>query len=119
MTPAEEVASLTSPDELFDLFDPDVMWYSRDVNSNFTCNSKEDAVACVQRSLDTGITGRFDVVAQGPEYVVVQAITEPPRERDHALLMRFRDGLIVEMRDFASPAEAIRYAGMTLGAAVS
>jgi hypothetical protein len=36
------VTSLSTPQQLYDLLDPDVMWYSVGVSSSFTCN---DALA--------------------------------------------------------------------------
>ena len=49
MTVTETLAALRRPDELYDLLDPDVMWYSTDVDSNCTCNDKDEAVACIER----------------------------------------------------------------------
>jgi len=106
------VEALATPEQLYELLDPDVMWYSSDVNSNYTCNDREDAIGCIERSLAAGVTGRFDVVGAGADTVVVQSVLDPPRESAQCLLLRFRDGLIVEMRDFASSAAARSYAGI-------
>ena len=106
------VEAVRTPEELYELLDPEVMWYSADVNSNDTCNDREDAIACIERNLIPGMTGRFDVVGAGDDIVVVQPVLDPPRHSSQCLLLRFRDGLIVEMRDFASSEAARRYAGI-------
>ena len=106
------VEALRTPEELYELLDPEVMWYSVDVNSNYTCNDRDDAIACIERSLVPGMTGRFEVVGVGADTVVVQPVLDPPRDGSQCLLLRFRDGLIVEMRDFASSAAARSYAGI-------
>jgi hypothetical protein len=108
----ETLAALRRPEDLYDLLDPDVMWYSADVDSNCTCNDKDDVIACIERNLAAGSTGRFDVLREHDDVVVVRPVREPPREGDLCLLLRFRDGLIVEMRDFRSPSAADRYAGL-------
>jgi hypothetical protein len=105
------VASLTEPEQLYELLDPDVMWYSADVNSNFTCNGAEDAIACIEPGLARGLTGHFELVGERDDFVVVRPVLDPPApERQLCLLLRFRDGLIAEMRDFASTEAALRYA---------
>jgi hypothetical protein len=106
------IEAVRTPEELYELFDPEVMWYSADVNSNYTCNDREDAIACIDRNLVAGMTGRFEVVGAGDDVVVVQPILDPPRDSSQCLLLRFRDGLIVEMRDFASSGAARLYAGI-------
>lgn len=107
------LAALSRPDELYELLDPDVMWYSADVDSNFTCNGKDDAVACIERGLARGLTGRWEVLGEGGDSVVLRAILDPPApERTMCLLVRLRNGLIVELRDFASGDAALRYAGV-------
>jgi len=106
------VDALRTPEQLYELLDPDVMWYSSDVNSNYTCNDREDAIACIERNHAMGVTGRFDVVGAGADTVVVQSVLDSPRESAQCLLLRFRDGLIVEMRDFDSGEAARSYAGI-------
>jgi hypothetical protein len=106
------LAAMRQPEELYDLLDPDVMWYSDDVDSNRTCNDRDDVIACVERNLAVGVTGRFDVLREGEDVVVVRPVLDPPREGAFCQLLRFRGGLIVEMRDFATPEAAYRYAGM-------
>ncbi|HEY3922385.1 MAG TPA: hypothetical protein VGL76_09755 [Gaiellaceae bacterium] len=118
MTPAQSIEDVRMPEELFDLLDPDVLWYSSEVDSNYTCNDKDDVIACIERGLEGRVSGRFEVVGERDDFVVVRAVTEPPRDTDSALLLRFRDGLIVEMRDFVSPAAALRYAGIGTGVPV-
>jgi hypothetical protein len=114
MTPfAESITAVRTPEELYELLDPDVMWYSADVNSNYTCNNKEDAIACIERNLAAGLTGRFEVIGERDDFVVVRPVLDPPSEIGAMCqLLRFRDGLIVEMRDFESPEGALRYAGI-------
>ena len=106
---ADTVTALATPQQLYDLLDPEVMWYSVDVNSNYTCNDKDDAVACIERNVSAGLTGRFDVVGEGNDAVVVRPVLDPPRAGDRCMLLRFRDGLIVEMRDFESARDALGY----------
>ena len=106
------VEALRTPGQLYELLDPDVMWYSSDVDSNYTCNDREDAIACIERNLAAGMTGRFEVVGAGAETVVVQPVLDSRRESSQCLLLRFRDGLIVEMRDFDSSSAARSYAGI-------
>ena len=113
MSDGSTVAALTEPEQLYELLDPDVMWYSVDVDSNYTCNGSDDAIACIQRALDAGITGRFEVLGEREGFVVVRPVTNPPRpDPQMCQLMRFRDGLIVEMRDFADARSALGYAGI-------
>ena len=107
-----KLAALRRPEELYDLLDPDVMWYSDDVDSNRTCNDRDDVVACVERNLAGGVTGRFDVLRENDDVVVVRPVVDPPLDGTFCQLFRFRGGLIVEMRDFASPEAAYRYAGV-------
>jgi hypothetical protein len=116
----ETLAGLRRPEELYELLDPDVMWYSDDVDSNRTCNDRDDVVACIERNLATGVTGRFDILRENADVVVVRPVLDPPLEGSFCQLFRFRGGLIVEMRDFASPDAACRYAGIaeTSGSAV-
>ena len=109
---AEVIEAVRTPEELYELLDPDVMWYSADVNSNYTCNDREEAIACIERNLAGGLTGRFEVIGEREDFVVVQPVLDPPREHDPCLLLRFRDGLIVELRDFRSGEDAFRYAGI-------
>jgi hypothetical protein len=106
------VEAVRTPEELYELLDPEAMWYSADVNSNYTCNDREDVIACIERNLVGGMTGRFEVLGAGDDSVVVQPVLDPPRNSAQCLLLRFRDGLIVEMRDFASCEAARLYAGI-------
>jgi hypothetical protein len=107
------LAAMRRPEQLYDLLDPDVMWYSDDVDSNRTCNDRDDVIACVERNLASGVTGRFDVIGKDGDVVVVRPALDPPRAGTSCQLFRFRGGLIVEMRDFASPEAAYRYAAIT------
>ena len=110
---ADTVSALRTPEELIELLDPDVMWYSTDVNSTYTCNGKDDAIACIERALDRGLSGRFEVIGEQDDAVIVRPVLDlPVPEREMCLLLRFRDDLIVEMRDFASSAAARSYAGI-------
>jgi len=109
---AEPIAAVRTPEELYELLDPDVMWYSTEVDSHCTCNDKDEAVACIERSLAAGLTGRFDVLREHDDVVVVRPVLDPPRDFNLCMLLRFRDGLIVEMRDFVSPQAAYAYAGL-------
>jgi hypothetical protein len=110
---AAVVEAVRTPEELYALLDPEVMWYSADVNSNYTCNCKDDAIACIERGLAGGLAGRFELIGEREDFVVVQPVLDPPREHTMCLLLRFRDGLIVEMRDFWSRQDALRYAGIS------
>ena len=113
VTIAETVTALRRPDELYDLLDPEVMWYSASVDSNSTCNDKDDAVACIERNVAAGLTGRFELLGERDDFVLVRPALDPPRPGTSCLLLRFRDGLIVEMRDFDSPQAARLYAGIS------
>jgi hypothetical protein len=107
------IASVRTPEELYALLDPDVMWYSADVDSNVTCNSQEDVEACIRRALDRGLTGRWELVAERDDVIVVHPVVEGP-ELNPAFhqVFRVRDGLIVEMRDFRTRGDALAYAGI-------
>jgi len=113
VTAGAAIAAVRTPEELSALLDPDVMWYSVDVDSNVTCNSQEDVEACVRRALDRGLTGRWDLVAEGDGFVVVHPVVEGP-ELNPAFhqVFRIRDGLIVEMRDFRTRDAALAYVGI-------
>jgi hypothetical protein len=106
-----QLTTLRTPDELYELLDPDVMWYSSDVDSNCTCNDRDDVIACIQRNVEVGLSGRFEVLRERGDDVIVRPVFEPLEGR-FCQLLRFRDGLIVEMRDFVSPEAAYRYAGI-------
>jgi hypothetical protein len=107
------IAAVRTPEELYELLDPDVMWYSADVDSNVTCNSQEDVEACVARAVGRGLTGRWELVAERADFVVVHPVVEGP-ELNPAFhqVFRVRDGLIVELRDFRTREEALEYAGI-------
>jgi hypothetical protein len=109
---AETLTALRSPEELYELLDPDVMWYSAGIDSNCTCNDKDDVVACIERNLAAGMTGRFEVLAEGDDVAVARPVFDPPLQGDGCLLLRFRDDAIVEMRDFTSAQAALGYAGL-------
>jgi hypothetical protein len=92
------VAGLTSREELYELLDPDVLWYSVDLDSSSTC-SCDDVIETIERGMANDRSGTFEVLAERDDYVVVRAVTDVPGpERDRALLLRFRDGLIAEIR---------------------
>lgn len=116
MTIGEVVTALRRPEELYDLLDPEVMWYSTGVNSNYTCNDKDDVVTCIERNVVAGLTGSFELLGERDDFVAVRPALDPPRAGGTCLLLRFRDGLIVEMRDFDSPQGACAYAGIPLPA---
>jgi len=108
---ADTLTALRRPEELYELLDPDVMWYSTEVDSSMTCNGADDAVACIERNLARGLTGRFELVGERDDFVVVSPVFDPPASGlQGCLLLRFRDGLIAEMRDFRSVETALRYA---------
>jgi hypothetical protein len=109
---AETLAALRRPEELYELLDPDVMWYSADVDSNCTCNDRDDVIACIERNTAAGMTGHFEVLGEGDDVAVVRPVVDPPRQGDGCLLLRFRDDAIVEMRDFISAQAAFAYAGI-------
>ena len=81
MTMGEVVTALRRPDELYDLLDPEVMWYSTGVDSNCTCNDKDDVVACIERNVEAGLTGRFELLGEHDDFVVVRPVLDPPRPR--------------------------------------
>jgi hypothetical protein len=111
MSVGTAVASLTEPGQLYELLDPDVMWYAVNLDSNLTCNGKDAVVACIEHGLTQGLRGRFELLGERDDFVVVRAVLDPPEpERTNSLLLRFRDGLIVEMRSFATPEAALSYA---------
>ena len=113
MSVGEAIAAVTTPAELYELLDPEVMWYSVDVNSNYTCNSKEDAIACIERNLAGRSDGSWELVRECDDFVVLKPhLRDPDVEFEPHLLLRVRDGLIVEMRDFGSREDALRYAGI-------
>ena len=112
LTIAEQIEGMRTPEELYELLDPDVMWYSTNVDSNYTCNDRDDVVACIERNLAGGIGGRFEMLREHGDDLVVRPVLVPPVWGSFCQLLRFRDGLIVEMRDFVSPEAASRYAGI-------
>ncbi len=104
----------TTTREFFTLLDPDVMWYSVGVDSNVTCNSQADVEACIERAVERGLTGRWELVTEGDDFVVVRPVVEGPElNPDFHQVFRVRDGLIVEMRDFRTRDEALRYVGIS------
>jgi hypothetical protein len=90
---AEEIASLRTPDELSELLDPDVMWYSTTVDSNFTCNDRDDVVACIQRVTEDGLSGRFEVLGSRPLVAVVERLMHF-RHRPSLTRRTFPDSLV-------------------------
>jgi len=119
MANAATLAALRRPQELYELLDPDVMWYSSEVDSNCTCNDRDEVIACIERNIAAGLTGRFEVLAESGDVALVQPVLDPPRLGDGCLLLRFRDGSVVEMRDFTSPQAAFAYAGLVWSGAAS
>jgi hypothetical protein len=113
MSVGTALAALASPAELYELLDPDVLWYSADVDSNLTCNGKDAVVACIERALAGGASGRWELVAERDDFVVLHPVLDPPAPpRESCLLARVRDGLIVELRDFRTAGAALAYAAI-------
>jgi len=109
---AHQIAAVRTPEELYELLDPDVMWYSTNVDSNYTCNDRDDVIACIERAIAAGLTGRFEVLGVRADFIVVQPVLEQPHAPTVSHVFRVRDGAIVELRDFDSPAAAFAYAGI-------
>jgi hypothetical protein len=109
---ADQIAAVRTPEGLYELLDPDVMWYSTNVDSNCTCNDRDDVIACIERAIAAGLTGRFEVLGVRADFIVVQPMLDSPRGHTVSHVFRVRDGSIVEMRDFDSPAAAFAYAGI-------
>jgi hypothetical protein len=111
---AKTIADLRTPEELYELLDPDVMWYSTDLNSNVTCNCSDDVVACIQRALERGLSGHWQVIAERDDFLVIRPVLDAPSPEaaDFHQVFRIRDGLIVEMRDYSTRAAALEYAGL-------
>lgn len=87
-----------------DLLDPDVKWHGGDPGSG--CQNRDEALHFIQQALDNGIQAELvDVIDAGDQVVVVlrPAGADDPR----ANLTTFRDGRVVEMVAFESPADAL------------
>jgi len=104
---------LRAPEDLYELLDPDVLWYSTTVDSSCTCNGADDVAACIRRNVARGLTGRWELLGEHGDAIVVRPVFDPPRPSEElCVVMRGGDGLIVEMRDFRSRDHALRYAGV-------
>src|SRR5439155_23032884 len=113
MTTGQMLASLTKPEELYELLDPDVMWYSASVDSNDTCNSADDVIACIERNLADGLSD-WELAAEGADFALMRPVRPDvdPAATMH-LLLRLRGGLVVEMRDFRTRDDALAYVGQS------
>ena len=116
MSIADQIAAVRTPEELYELLDPDVMWYSTNVDSNYTCNDRDDVIACIERAIAGGLTGRFEVLGVRADFIVVRPVLDEPHGQTVSHVFRARDDAIVEMRDFDSPAAAFAYAGIEAAA---
>ena len=82
----------------------DVKWHGGDPASG--CQNRDEALQFVREAIDNGIEPELvDVIDAGDQVVVVlqPAGADEPR----ANLTTFRDGKVVEMVAFESPAEAL------------
>ena len=103
--------------DIFSSEDGDDLGFSvaETLNDNVTQTDsklREIAIACIERNFPEGVSGHFEVLVDRGDAVVVRPVLDPPRNGEMCLLLRFRDGLIVEMRDFVSADHALAYAGL-------
>jgi ketosteroid isomerase-like protein len=100
-----------------ELLDPDVKWHGGDPSAG--CLNRDQALTFMRRSQAIR-SGRFelvDVVGAGDKVVVV--LRPPPDGTEPAApvanLATFRDGKVVELVHYPSPADALAAAGVRPG----
>jgi len=87
--------------------DPAVVWVG--VRPGMLCRSRDEVVAMLDQPENDGRTFSPEIVAERDEMLVVDPHPTPPPEllpTVHQVLV-VRDGLVVEMRDYADRASAL------------
>ncbi len=98
-----------------DLLDPHVRWHGGDPSAPGACRNRDQALAFMRRARQRGGIGELvDVIDAGDRVVVVM---RPPAEGAELPALRanvttFRDGAVVEMVAYESPAAARAAAGL-------
>jgi ketosteroid isomerase-like protein len=99
-----------------ELLDPEVRWHGGDPDAAGACRNRDQALTLMRRSQASG-DGRFelvDIVDAGDKVVVI--LRPPSEDADPAApvanLATFRDGKVVEMVHYPSPAAALAAAGV-------
>jgi ketosteroid isomerase-like protein len=93
-----------------ELMAPDVRWHGGDPTAPGACRNRPQALRFMRRALAAGLIGRLvDVVDFGDSVVVIMQPPPvggrmPPRR---ANVTTFRDGLVVEIVAYESPAAAL------------
>jgi ketosteroid isomerase-like protein len=103
-------------DEIAALLDPQVKWHGGDPDADGACRNREQALEFMRQSevIRGGLLELVDVVDAGEQVVVIM---RPPSEGGRpselvANLATFRDGKVVEMVNYADPADALAAAGV-------
>ncbi len=96
-------------DVIRELLDPDVKWHGGDPSASMACHDRDEALAFMRHARGRrGIGELVDVIDAGDRVVVVMRPSSPPGQEAQlrANLTTFRDGKIVEMVAYDSPADA-------------
>jgi ketosteroid isomerase-like protein len=93
-----------------DMLAPDVKWHGGDERASGACRSRDQVLEFMRQAHRRGGVGELVEVIDAGERVVVilrPPSTGPGESELRANLTTFRDGLVVEMVAFESPAAAL------------
>lgn len=91
---------------------PDVVWVG--LLPGQLCRSRDEVLATFRGALEAGYTGRFEIVAEAEDMVVVEPHVEPPLEVNPNLhqVFVFDEEHIIELRDFPDRQSALEAVGL-------
>ncbi len=100
-------------DAIADLLDPQVKWHGGDPAAKAACQDREQALAFMRRAHLRNPGGELvDVVDAGDRVVLVMRPGRGDGTVLRANVTTFRDGKVVEMVAYESPADALAAAGV-------
>lgn len=98
------------------LLDPVVKWHGHDSDPRWGCQNRAEALAFMRQAMGRTRARLVDVIAAGPDRVVVVLAPrgEPgePEPPHRANLTTVRDGRVVEMIAYETPADACAAVGL-------
>ncbi len=107
-------------DAIAELLAPDVRWHAGDPDAEGACQGRAQALAWIHRPERQGPGRLVDVIDAGDKVLV---LLEAPDEaagggavRLRGQVSTFRDGKVVEMVGYATPADAFAAAGLPVPA---
>jgi ketosteroid isomerase-like protein len=101
-------------DAIEGLLDPSVKWHGGDPSTSGACASRDQVVAFMRNARGKGRIGELiEVIDAGEKVVVVMRPVSPrgQQAQPRANLTTFRDGKVIEMVAYETPAAALAAAG--------